>query len=287
MKLTVSHRIVTRFDPPRRRLLQSMRVYPTDCASQKVLNWEITVADACAGAVFTDGVGDQTVTFSLPGEVSEVVTEIKGEVQTFDTLGVLRDAREKVSPVAYLTNTRLTRPDAAITAMAAEAVAGLDEAKGLDRAHHLAKAVTAAMTRERDPGKEPLTGAEALDAGKGGPADYAHLLIAACHSLSIPARFVYGYFMRSSADFELEVEAEAQVGATVSSHWPAHSWAEIWVEGMGWVGFDPLEECCPDEAYIRLCSGRDALDAMPVRAVALGMGGEAHAVALDVAGSEQ
>ncbi|WP_108259664.1 transglutaminase family protein [Mangrovicoccus ximenensis] len=287
MKLTVSHRIVTRFDPPRRRLLQSLRTYPTDCASQKVLSWEVTVADALAGAEFTDGAGDRTVTFSSPGEVAEAVIEIKGEVQTYDTLGVVRDLKEKVAPVAYQTSTRMIRPDAAITALAAEAVAGVDEAKGLDRAHNLAQAVTGALGRSREPRRELLTAAEALEAGKGGSAEYAHLLIAAAQSLGLPARFVYGYYMRNSAEFEVEIEAEAQVGATVSTLWSAHAWAEIWVEGMGWVGFDPMEECCPDEAYVRLCSGRDGHDAMPVRAVAQGMGAEAHAVALDVAGTEQ
>ncbi|WP_172329304.1 transglutaminase family protein [Mangrovicoccus sp. HB161399] len=287
MKLTVSHRIVTRFDPPRRRLLQSLRTYPTDCASQKVLSWDVSVADAITGAEFTDGAGDRTVTFSSPGEVSEVVVEIKGEVQTFDTLGVVRDLKEKVPPIAYQTSTRMVRADAAINALAAEAVAGVAEAKGLDRAHNLAQAVTGAMSKNREPARELMTAAEALEAGKGGAADYAHLLIAAAHSLGLPARFVYGYYMRNSAEFEIEVEAEDQVGATVSGLWSAHAWAEIWVDGMGWVGFDPMEECCPDEAYVRLCSGRDGHDAMPVRAVALGMGAGAHAVALDVAGTEQ
>ncbi len=287
MKLTVSHRIVTRFDPPRRRLLQSVRTYPTDCASQKVLSWDITVTDSITGAEFTDGAGDRTVTFSTPGETSESVIEIKGEVQTFDTLGVVRDLKEKVPPIAYQTSTRMIRPDAAINALAAEAVGGIAEDKGLDRAHNLAQAVTGAITKSREPGKEMLTAAETLEAGKGGAAEYAHLLISAAQSLGLPARFVYGYYMRNSAEFEVEIEAEAQVGATVASLWSGHSWAEIWVEGMGWVAFDAMEECCPDEAYIRLCSGRDGHDAMPIRAVALGMGAEAHAVALDVAGTEQ
>ncbi|MBE3639419.1 transglutaminase family protein [Mangrovicoccus algicola] len=287
MKLTVSHRIVTRFDPPRRRLLQSLRTYPTDCASQKVLSWDVRVAGAVAGAAFTDGAGDHTVTFSSPGEVSEVVLEITGEVQTFDTLGVLRDLKEKGSPVAYLTPTRLVRPDAAIHALASEAVATIAAEAGLDRAHALAQAVTGAITRDRDPAREPMTAAEALEAGKGGPSDYAHLMVAAAQSVGMPARFVYGYFKRSRAEFETVIEAEDQIGATLAGHWPAHAWAEIWVEGMGWVGFDAMEECCPDEAYIRLCSGRDGADAMPVRAVAQGMGSEAHAVALDVAGTDQ
>ena len=284
MKLTVSHRIVTRFDPPRRRLLQSLRLYPTACASQKVLTWNVAVSEGVMGADFTDGVGDRTVTVSIPGETGEVVLTITGEVQTFDTLGVLRDLKEKISPVAYLTSTRLIRADGAVAQLAREALAGIDKTKALDRAHALANAVTGALTRTREHPAEMLTAAEVLAEGKGDQTAFAHVLIAAAHAAEMPARFVYGYFHKNAAELDVETRDS---GALVTAPWSAHAWAEIWIEGMGWVGFDAVEECCPDEAYIRLCSGRDGLDAAPVRGVAMGMGAETCQVALDVTGAEQ
>jgi transglutaminase-like putative cysteine protease len=64
-------------------------------------------------------------------------------------------------------------------------------------------------------------------------------------------------------------------------HEAAHAWAEIHVAGLGWVGFDPANECCPDARYIRLGSGLDAQDAAPIRGIARGQSATAPE-ALDV-----
>jgi transglutaminase-like putative cysteine protease len=69
----------------------------------------------------------------------------------------------------------------------------------------------------------------------------------------MPARYVAGYM------FDGKDASEA-----------AHAWAELWVEGLGWVGFDPANRCCPDARYIRLGAGLDARDAAPIRGIARG-----------------
>jgi transglutaminase-like putative cysteine protease len=71
----------------------------------------------------------------------------------------------------------------------------------------------------------------------------------------VPARYASGYLL---AD------------ADGAAHEAAHAWAELWVEGLGWVGFDPANRCCPDARYVRLGSGLDARDAAPVRGIARG-----------------
>ena len=57
-------------------------------------------------------------------------------------------------------------------------------------------------------------------------------------------------------------------------HEAAHAWAELHIPGLGWVGFDPANRCCPDERYIRLGSGFDAQDAAPIRGISRGGTGE-------------
>ncbi|GAB1364405.1 hypothetical protein MASR1M32_36410 [Rhodobacter sp.] len=46
------------------------------------------------------------------------------------------------------------------------------------------------------------------------------------------------------------------------------------VPGLGWVGFDPANRCCPDDRYIRLGSGFDARSAAPIRGIARGPAGK-------------
>ncbi|KVP95650.1 transglutaminase family protein [Burkholderia ubonensis] len=43
-----------------------------------------------------------------------------------------------------------------------------------------------------------------------------------------------------------------------------HAWAEAYVDGLGWVGFDPFMNRCPDERYVRIATGLDSRDAQPV-----------------------
>lgn len=165
MKLTVSHRITTRFDPTRRRLIQSLRLVPTACASQSTRKWQMTLSGGETGSEFTDGAGDSTRMVSTGGEVAEHTLDISGTVVTADTTGVLRDLKEKVPPLTYMSETRLIRPDSAITALAKEAVAGIAETAPLERAHALANAVHAALEPLEAPANGPLPAAEVLESG--------------------------------------------------------------------------------------------------------------------------
>jgi transglutaminase-like putative cysteine protease len=43
-----------------------------------------------------------------------------------------------------------------------------------------------------------------------------------------------------------------------------HAWAEAFVEGLGWVGFDVSNGISPDARYVRVATGLDYSDAAPV-----------------------
>lgn len=256
MRLHVRHRTTYRFDPPMRGVAQSLRLWPSEFEGQTVLDWTVDVPGATLGAAFRDGAGDRIETATIMGPVSEVTVSVEGTVETTDLAGVLRGHREKVPPLAYLRTTRLTRPDAALSELAADALAGIDTP--LERAHALSKAVAAAIAYEPGETEHGTTAAEALAAGKGVCQDHAHALIAAALSADIPARYVTGYL-------------HAEGGIAEASH----AWAELWVDDLGWVGFDPSNGVCPDEHYVRIGSGVDARDAAPIRGVAQGVGAEA------------
>ena len=39
---------------------------------------------------------------------------------------------------------------------------------------------------------------------------------------------------------------------------------------IGWIGFDPVNDICPQEAHVRIACGLDYLGAAPVRAARAG-----------------
>ena len=72
-----------------------------------------------------------------------------------------------------------------------------------------------------------------------------------------------------------------------NAHEAAHAWAELWLDGLGWVGFDPANACCPNEFYVRIGSGLDARDAAPIRGIASGPGTETLDVTVAVSAGQQ
>ncbi|MBB5022153.1 transglutaminase-like domain-containing protein [Desulfurispira natronophila] len=80
---------------------------------------------------------------------------------------------------------------------------------------------------------------EVLKQGYGVCRDLAHLGIALCRSLSIPARFVSGY-LEGLNPMDL------------------HAWFEVWLEG-GWYAFDPVQEGL-DGGRLVVGAGRDGSD---------------------------
>ncbi|WP_175698304.1 transglutaminase family protein [Burkholderia ambifaria] len=76
----------------------------------------------------------------------------------------------------------------------------------------------------------------------------------------------------------------AQPRAAALMQQPAgHAWAEAYVEGLGWVGFDPFMNRCPDERYVRIAVGLDHRDAQPVT----GVGARAVGVEISVVQSPE
>lgn len=87
------------------------------------------------------------------------------------------------------------------------------------------------------------TAAQTLASGRGVCRDFAHLMIAMCRALNIPARFVTGF----------DYGADPALGPT-----DFHAYVEAWLGGR-WYIFDPSGTAIP-MGFMRLNSGRDAAD---------------------------
>ena len=298
MILTVRHVTTYRYAAPVRGVVQSQRLTPARFDGQRVLDWKVAVSDGIAGGGFRDGAGDWVQSHSAAGPLSEITVTVTGRVETVDLAGVLRGHRERIPAEAYLRQTGPTRADAALTELGRAALSGADGA--LDGAHRLAAAVTAAIAYRPGTTHAHTTAAEALSLGEGVCQDHAHALIAAARSQEIPARYVCGYMASGPApaaggQVQVQegqaqaqgVEADGAADDGAEAYEAAHAWAELWVAGLGWVGFDAANECCPDARYIRLGSGLDAHGAAPIRGIARGDGAESLDVSVAVRAAQQ
>jgi transglutaminase-like putative cysteine protease len=103
--------------------------------------------------------------------------------------------------------------------------------------------------------------------------DFAHVFLACCRALGVPARYVSGYLLTRPPEGQ-----EKLVGADAS-----HAWAAVWCPVAGWVDFDPTNDVVPNVEHITCAWGRDYADVGPVQGVVLGGGGHTISVAVDVA----
>ncbi len=270
MILNVRHRTTYRYTPAVSGVAMRLKLFPSRFDGQKPLRWMVSVNGEEVRPDVRNGYGDEVATVFLRGGVEAVEVVAEGVVETTDLAGVLRGFRAPLRPAVCLRETPRTRADAAIRALAAEA----DATGGapIDRAHALQDLVSARVAYVTGSTSAATTAAASLAAGKGGCQDHAHVIIAAARALGWPARYVAGYYLPSALG--------AEDVAT-------HAWAEVWIDRLGWVGFDASNDLCPTDAYIRLCSGLDAADAAPIRGHTEGLATETLDVDVSVTPAAQ
>jgi transglutaminase-like putative cysteine protease len=115
--------------------------------------------------------------------------------------------------------------------------------------------------------------------------DFAHVLLGVVRMRGLPARYVSGYLVTGTAG--ADAKQEEVIGGQAS-----HAWAEVYLPGDGWIGFDPTLGRPIALRHIRVAYGRDYGDVPPVRGVYKGRAGQSLSVdvcfrpALDEAGLE-
>ncbi len=88
--------------------------------------------------------------------------------------------------------------------------------------------------------------------------DFAALFIEACRSLGLASRFVSGYL---------------DISATSGGNASTHAWAEVYLPGAGWKGFDPTSGELTDNRHIPVAVARHPEAVPPVAGSFLGPAG--------------
>ena len=96
--------------------------------------------------------------------------------------------------------------------------------------------------------KGVLSPAETLEHKSGSCRDFATLFMEACRFLGLAARFVSGYMYSSE----------------ITGRMSMHGWAEVYLPGAGWIGFDPSWGILATSHYLPVAVSRHSEHAPPI-----------------------
>ncbi len=270
MKLHVRHTTDYRYSEPLRYALQTLWLTPQSGAGQIVNFWSVGAPET----LYTqrDAFGNMVASYTFVGKDSDNVrwslVDAAGDVET---LGVAEftDAEDLPHPQFFLRATHLAEPHVELAQFGRRFI-GTSPATGtadLGMLLALSAGVASAVSYEKNSTDVTTTALEAFTAGAGVCQDQAHVMVAICRSLRIPARYVSGYFYAAN---------EPDLAS--------HAWCDVCLDvaARRWVSIDVTHSCLIDQRHVRLAMGGDYNACPPIKGVRQGGGKESMTVNITI-----
>ncbi len=149
--------------------------------------------------------------------------------------------------------TRLTAADDRLLALGSDLTRNADTP--IEQAERICDLVHSAITYQYGVTSVRTTAAQALAGGRGVCQDFAHVMLALCHIVGLPARYVSGHLLGQ--------------GGT-------HAWVEVVVPSGDEAAAYPFDPCNGRRAgngYVTIATGRDYRDVAPTSGSYIGAAG--------------
>lgn len=257
MLFKIRHRLSFTYVSPALLGPQSLRLRPREDGSQRVLDYHLSVSplpSLLSPCLDEHGNIETRAWFLGPAPSLQIVAESTVETlrpNPFDFIletdwalpwgGRLSMERPGLAPCL----SGAVEPEAAGLAKALAQEAGSDPLAFLLR---LNQWLNQKLTYELRPEGAPQSAAETLHRGRGACRDLTVLFCAAARSLGIPARFVSGYH-----------EGDPDIRRK-----ELHAWAEVFLPGAGWRGFDPSSGLVCADRHVALAASPDPAGAAAI-----------------------
>jgi transglutaminase-like putative cysteine protease len=264
MRLTITHSTRYQYDEPVHYSLLQVRLTPKTQQGQSVLRWQTTVEGGRKELEFDDQHDNRTVLVSVDSGATELSIHSQGDIETTSGNGIFGEHTSDTPLWYFERNTALTQPGAQVRKLIA--MLGSDFEGDIERLHALSQLISQDVRYETGKTHSETTAEQALASGHGVCQDHAHIFISAARYMEYAARYVSGYLMMND-----RIDQDA-----------SHAWAEVYIQDIGWVGFDVSNAISPDDRYVRIATGLDYKEAAPISGMRFGSSGESMIVSLQV-----
>lgn len=264
MHLQIRHTTQFHYDEPPAYGLLQLRTSPQSSAAQTVINWETDLEGARQQAQFIDEHGNQAALVEVLPSAQLLEISVSGQIDTHCSDGIFGKDASAMPLAFYRRQTRLTRLTEELRRFADSIV--LPSENALSDLHDLSGLILERVAYLPGATSTATTAGEALNNQKGVCQDHSHIFLSIVRAKGFPARYVSGYLLM---DDRFSQDA-------------SHAWSEVYLDGLGWVGFDVSNGISPDERYVRIAQGSDYADAAPTKGLTLGAGQEHLIVSIQV-----
>ncbi len=231
-----------------------LRIRPRSDWSQRLLAFDMEISpepDGCTRLIDLDGNSTMRPWFSGMHDHLTIITHSTVETLVESPFDYLLDPAADSLPVDYgaqavqLASYLSHNTDSAVAELAAQIVAEADS-KPVDFASLLNQRIQQMCPTEVRLEGDPLTPAQTLARGHGACRDVSVLFMEVCRTAGLAARFTSGY----------------AAGSPDQARY-LHAWAEVYLPGAGWRGYDPSLGLVVADRHVALASGPDANAARP------------------------
>ena len=270
MKLHIKHTTDYRYTEPLRYALQTLWLTPLTGPAQTVDFWSLGAPETlfAQNDAFGNSVHSYTYVGPADGDVRWSLVNAAGQVETLG-VAVFTDDAGLPQPQLYLRSAPLASPHPKLAEFGRRFVtpSTSDGTADLHELLALSAGVAGLVSYKKNSTSVTTTALHAFEAGAGVCQDQAHVMVAVCRSLGIPARYVSGYFYAAN---------EPDLAS--------HAWADVCLDvtARRWASIDVTHSCLIDERHVRLAVGTDYSACPPIRGVRGGGGQESMTVSITI-----
>jgi len=260
MRYSITHRTCFEFDEAPGAVIQRLHLTPRDGPGQRVVEWRIEVEGGSLELETTDYHDNRVHLCRHDPLVGSIVITCFGVVEVDDLGGIVGPHDGAVPLAQFLQPTPLSTagPQLRLLVRDMESLQKTGDLGEPALMHHLSAQIRSRIVYTKDVTDVTTTAEQAMKQGAGVCQDHVHAFITVARCLGFAARYVSGYLMLDDTNMQTA----------------SHAWAEVHLDGLGWVGFDISNAISPDQRYIKLATGFDYADVIPISGVRFGNGGE-------------
>ncbi len=260
MRYSIIHKTWFEFDEAPGAVIQRLHLTPRDFPGQQVVEWRIDIDGGSLELETADYHGNRVHLCRCDPFAGSVAITCRGVLEVDDLGGIVGQHDGDVPLAQFLQPTQLSAAGGRLRLLARE-MESLQRSEDLSEPalmHDLSARIRGCIAYTKDVTDVTTTAEQAMELGAGVCQDHVHAFLTIARRLGFAARYVSGYLMMDDTNIQTA----------------SHAWAEVHLDGLGWVGFDISNAISPDHRYIKLATGFDYADVVPVSGVRFGAGGE-------------